>query len=66
MIFFILLRNIKLQSSYFVPILGIMMGAVVSDFTTFIALEFNMSQSLEICFAGSFTQIQRVGMNIFI
>lgn len=66
MIFFILLRNIKLQSSYFVPILGIMMGAVVSDFTTFIALEFNMSQSLEIWFAGSFTQIQRVGMNIFI
>lgn len=59
MIFFILLRNIKLQSSYFVPILGIMMGAVVSAFTTFIALEFNMSQSLEICFAGSFTQIQR-------
>ncbi len=59
MIFFILLRNIKLQSSYFVPILGIMMGAVVSAFTTFIALEFNMSQSLEIWFAGSFTQIQR-------
>lgn len=59
MIFFFLLRNIKLKSSLFVPVLGIMMGAVVSAVSTFVALEFNMTQSLEEWFAGSFAPMQR-------
>lgn len=59
MIFFFLLRNIKLKSSLFVPVLGIMMGAVVSAVSTFVALEFNMTQSLEVWFAGSFAPMQR-------
>lgn len=59
MIFFLLLRNIKLKSSLFVPVLGIMMGAVVSAISTFVALEFNMTQSLEIWFAGSFAPMQK-------
>lgn len=59
MIFFLLLRNIKLKSSLFVPVLGIMMGAVVSAISTFVALEFNMTQSLEVWFAGSFAPMQK-------
>lgn len=59
MIFFLLLRNIRLKSSLFVPVLGIMMGAVVSAISTFVALEFNMTQSLEIWFAGSFAPMQK-------
>ena len=59
MVFFLLLRNIKLKSSLFVPVLGIMMGAVVSAISTFVALEFNMTQSLEVWFAGSFAPMQK-------
>ena len=58
-IFILFLRNIKLKSSFYVPVLGIMMGAVVSAISTFVALEFNMTQSLEIWFAGSFAQMQK-------
>ena len=59
MIFFLLIRNIRLKSSLFVPVLGIMMGAVVSAVSTFVALEFNMTQSLELWFAGSFAPMQK-------
>lgn len=59
MVFFYLLRNIKLKSSLFVPIVGIMLGAVVSALSTFIGLEFNMTQVIEVWFQGSFAPIQR-------
>ena len=59
MIFFLLLRNIRLKSSLLVQVLGIMMGAVVSAVSTFVALEFNMTQSLELWFAGSFAPMQK-------
>ncbi len=59
MIFFLILRIIKLKSSLYVPILGIMMAGVVSAFTTFISLEFNMMQALEIWFQGYFAGVQK-------
>lgn len=59
MIFFLILRKIKLKSSLYAPILGIMMAGVVSAFTTFISLEFNMMQALEIWFQGSFAGVQK-------
>lgn len=59
MVFFYLLRRIKLKSSLFVPIVGIMLGAVVSAVSTFIGLEFNMTQVIEVWFQGSFAQVQR-------
>lgn len=59
MVFFYLLRNIKLKSSLFVPIVGIMLGAVISAVSTFIGLEFNMTQVIEVWFQGSFAPIQR-------
>ncbi len=58
MIFFLFLRKVKLRSSLVVPIVGMMLGAVVSAISTFIGLTFSMTQSLETWFAGSFAQVQ--------
>lgn len=59
MVFFAFLRKISLKSSLIVPIVGIMMGAVVSAFTTFLALKFNLLQSLGVWFQGNFTSVMR-------
>jgi len=59
MLFFLFLRRISLRSSLIVPIVGIMMGAVVSAVSTFIALQTDMLQSLGVWFAGSFTSVLR-------
>lgn len=58
MIFFIFLRRIKLRSSLMVPIIGMMIGAVVSAFSTFIGLTFQMTQNIESWFVGSFASVQ--------
>lgn len=57
-IFFLFLKRVALTSSLIVPIVGIVMGAVVSGITQFIALSFDLSQVLEVWFTGSFAQIQ--------
>lgn len=59
MVFFLLLRRVSLRSSLIVPIIGIMLGAVVGAFSTFIALQTDMLQSLGVWFAGSFTSVLR-------
>lgn len=59
MIFFAFLRRVRLRSSLIVPIIGIMLGAVISAISTFVGLQFQMTQSLEVWFAGSFSTIQR-------
>lgn len=58
MIFFLFLRGVKLRSSLIVPIIGLMLGAVISAFSTFMALFFNMSQVIENWFIGSFAPVQ--------
>lgn len=58
MIFFLLLRRVKLRSSLIVPIIGIMLGAVISAISTFIGLAFNLTQNIETWFVGSFASIQ--------
>lgn len=58
MIFFLFLRKIRLRSSLIVPIIGMMLGAVVSALSTFIGLTFNMSQNIESWFIGSFSSVQ--------
>lgn len=58
MIFFFFLRRVKLRSSLIVPIIGMMLGAVISAISTFVGLVFNMTQPLEVWFAGSFAQVQ--------
>ncbi len=59
MVFFFFLRKVSLRSSLIVPIIGIMLGAVVSSISTFFALQTDMLQSLGIWFAGSFTSVFR-------
>ncbi|MFD3688256.1 ABC transporter permease [Nocardiopsis sp. NPDC058631] len=59
MVFFLLLRRVTLRSSLIVPIIGIMLGAVVSAVSTFLALQTDMLQNLGVWFAGSFTSVLR-------
>ncbi|MFA6841144.1 MAG: ABC transporter permease [Sphaerochaetaceae bacterium] len=58
MIFFFFLRKVRLRSSLIVPIIGMMLGAVVSAVSTFVSLVFRMSQSVETWFVGSFAPVQ--------
>lgn len=58
-VFFLFLRRVALKSSLVVPIVGIMLGAVVSSISTFFALQTDMLQSLGVWFAGSFTSIYK-------
>jgi iron complex transport system permease protein len=58
MIFFLFLRRVRLRSSLIVPIMGLMLGAVISAFSTFLSLFFNMSQVIEGWFIGSFAAVQ--------
>lgn len=57
MVFFAFLRKVTLRSSLIVPIVGIMLGAVVSSVSTFFALKTDLLQSLGVWFAGSFTSV---------
>lgn len=57
MIFFLFLRRVKLRSSLIVPIIGLMLGAVISAVSTF-GTPFQMTQSIETWFVGSFANIQ--------
>lgn len=58
MIFFLFLRRVRLRSSLIVPIIGLMLGAVISALSTFLALFFRMSQVIENWFIGSFAAVQ--------
>ncbi|MEY8357026.1 iron chelate uptake ABC transporter family permease subunit [Lachnospiraceae bacterium 54-53] len=58
MIFFLFLRRVKLRSSLIVPIIGMMLGAVISAFSTFLGLTFQMTQNIEVWFVGSFAPVQ--------
>ncbi|MGN7969419.1 ABC transporter permease [Microbacterium sp. 22296] len=59
MIFIGILQRISLRSSLVVPLIGIMLGAVVSAFTTYLAVSTNSLQMLGTWFMGSFTSIVR-------
>ena len=58
MIFFLLLRRIRLKSSAMVPIVGMMCGAVISALSSFLSLQFNASQVIQNWFVGSFSGVQ--------
>lgn len=57
--FFYLLQRVRLKSSFIVPIIGIMIGAIVSAFSTFLGLTFEMTQTIEVWFQGSFSTIEQ-------
>ena len=58
MIFFLMMQKIRLKSSLIVPIVGMMLGAVVSAASTFLGLQFQASQVVENWFVGSFSGVQ--------
>lgn len=58
MVFFLFLRRVKLRSSLIVPIIGMMLGAVISAISTFVGLVFQMTQNVESWFVGSFASVQ--------
>lgn len=58
MVFFMFLRRVKLRSSLIVPIIGLMLGAVISAIATFVGLAFQMTQNIETWFVGSFAPVQ--------
>ncbi|SMG36865.1 ABC transporter permease [Paenibacillus aquistagni] len=58
MIFFLFLRRVRLRSSLIVPIIGLMLGAVISAISTFMGLFFQMTQIIESWFVGSFAAVQ--------
>lgn len=57
MVFFAFLRKVTLRSSLIVPIIGIMLGAVVSAVSSYVALATDTLQQLGIWFMGSFTSV---------
>lgn len=58
MVFFLFLRRVQLRSSLIVPIIGMMLGAVISAVSTFVGLTFQKTQNIESWFIGSFAPIQ--------
>lgn len=55
--YFLILKKIKLKSSLVVPIVGMMLGSVVSAISTFIGIAFKLSQNIETWFVGSFAPV---------
>ena len=62
MVFFAFLRRVTLRSSLIVPIIGIMLGAVVSAVSSFVALTTDKLQQLGIWFMGSFTSVYELSL----
>lgn len=58
-IFLVILQRIRIRNSLVVPLVGIMLGAVISAFTTYIAVTTNLLQMISTWFQGSFTGIVR-------
>ncbi|MCW2289745.1 iron complex transport system permease protein [Leucobacter luti] len=59
MLFMTILRRIPIRTMLVVPLIGIMLGAVVSAVTTYLAVQFNMLQMVGTWFMGSFTAVVR-------
>lgn len=58
MVFFLFLKRVRLRSSLIVPIIGMMLGSVISALSTFLGLTFQKTQSIESWFVGSFAAVQ--------
>ncbi|WP_075035886.1 ABC transporter permease [Halobacillus dabanensis] len=57
MIFMQILDKIKLKDAIFIPLLGIMLGNVISSITTFFAYQFDLIQSMSSWLQGDFSMI---------
>lgn len=59
LVFMAVLRRVVVRTTLVIPLIGIMLGAVVSAFTTFLAASTNSLQMLGTWFMGSFTSVVR-------
>ncbi|WP_159944186.1 MULTISPECIES: ABC transporter permease [unclassified Nocardiopsis] len=59
LLFLGVLRRVALKSSLVVPLVGIMLGAVISAATTFIALRYGLLQTLGTWESGDFSGVMR-------
>lgn len=57
-LFLMFLNKVKLRSSFIVPIVGMMCGAIISSLSIFLSLLFNQNQVIHNWFVGSFSGIQ--------
>ena len=58
-LFLFILNRLSLHATLIVPLVGLMLGAVISAITTFIAVHFEMLQSLSAWTSGDFSGILR-------
>lgn len=57
--FILILRKVQVRNVVLVPLLGIMLGGLIESMATFLALRYNMVESLNAWMVGSFTWIVR-------
>ena len=66
MVFMWIVRRIKYKDAIFIPLVGLMLGNVVSSLATFMALRFNAMQSIGNFFVGDFSMITKGRYEIMI
>ncbi|RXK17670.1 ABC transporter permease [Macrococcus sp. DPC7161] len=54
-----IVRRIKYKDAIFIPLVGLMLGNIVSSIATFMALRFNAVQSISNFFVGDFSMITK-------
>lgn len=59
MIFMLILRKVKVKNAVLIPLLGLMLGNVVSSITTFIAFRYDLIQNINSWLMGSFTLVTK-------
>lgn len=59
LLFMRILERIKMKDVIFIPLVGLMLGSIVGALTTFLALRFNLLQSLEGWMQGNFSMITK-------
>lgn len=59
LVFLRLVRHLRFKQSVLLPLVGILSGAVISAFSNFLALQFNLNQMLEVWFTASFASVQQ-------
>ncbi|ULG71781.1 ABC transporter permease [Macrococcus brunensis] len=55
--FMFIVNRIKYKDAIFIPLVGLMLGNIVSSFATFMALRFNAMQSIGNFFVGDFSMV---------
>lgn len=57
MLFIFIIQRMKLKNAIMVPLIGLMLGSVVSSFTAFVAYRFDLIQNISSWLQGSFSLI---------